>query len=31
MKETPADLLTRVHTVKEFKEQFNFWVKRLFN
>jgi hypothetical protein len=27
MKENPADLLRRVRTVKEFKEQFNFWVK----
>jgi hypothetical protein len=26
-KENPADLLTRVRTVEEFKEQFNFWVK----
>jgi hypothetical protein len=28
-KENPADLLTRVRTVKEFKEQFDFWVKGL--
>jgi hypothetical protein len=26
-KENPADLLTRVRTVEEFKEQFDFWVK----
>jgi hypothetical protein len=26
-KENPADLLTRVRTVQEFKEQFDFWVK----
>ncbi len=25
--ENPANLLTRVHTDEEFKEQFNFWVK----
>ncbi len=26
-KENPAGLLTRVRTVEEFKEQFDFWVK----
>jgi hypothetical protein len=26
MTDNPADLLTRVRTIDEFKQQFNFWI-----